>query len=304
MTFNYFYDKIVLGGKVMESLNLQQYFDQSGSDYYDSKYIITILERILETSFEKIKAIVNDSKVSLTKEQIEAFLELKLIEEDPELKQRVEKRKQEHEKAMLERKKAPLKDEQEEIQFNLEPRNIEAIDKMSEEFSDRVAMIRYQFEPYTLKYFNKYIEIIKRKLLTLLDIIEKIGNKDVAPIQDYLTELDVVLDETGNVSKEDIIRLLTPTYYNFMALREKVEKANDLSTYLTLKMSIHSLMREGLLESDIYPRVTLQNKGMLGYNGNTEVKLSRRQEQKRLEETKKSIKESVLRFCSGHKHKN
>ncbi len=49
-----------------------------------------------------------------------------------------------------------------------------------------------------------------------------------------LESIDIELDEFGNIKKEDIIRLLTPTIYNINEFKKKIKDANDLSTYLTL----------------------------------------------------------------------
>ncbi len=271
----------------MSNLNFQKYFDEDNY-YYDSKYIITILETMLGINFEEIKRTVNDSKVLLTEEQIEAFLKQRLVEEDPELKQRIEERKLKQEKIAKERRKKSEQGAEEKLSFNFKPLTDEEIKEQGQAIADSIAIGRYQFEPYTLKYFNKYIGIVRSKLLTLLDIIEKIGNKNVTSVQDFMTELDIVLDENGNIPKEDIIRLLTPTIYNFLNLNKKVEEANELSTYLTFKMSEHSLMRDGWSESEVYPQKSLQNKDLYGFNGNENVQLSSRQEKERREKQKRN----------------
>lgn len=121
---------------------------------------------------------------------------------------------------------------------------------------------RYYFEPYTLKYFHIYSTIVRKKANTLLDIIEKIGNRESISINDLLLELDVNLDSNGNISKDDIIRLITPTVYNINELLEKITKANDLSTYLTFKMSKNTLYRDGWSESEVYPTESLQIKNL------------------------------------------
>lgn len=52
-------------------------------------------------------------------------------------------------------------------------------------------LARYYFEPYTLKYFNIYTTILKSKINLLLNIIDKIGNKDTNIIQNFLAYLDI-----------------------------------------------------------------------------------------------------------------
>ena len=274
-------------GEFMQKIDFQKFFDGNDAMHYDSKYPITILERILEKSFDEIKTIVIDAKVIVSEVQIKEFLEQKLEEEDPELKQRVEKRRLDYEKNLKKQKNSSENDEK--LKFDWKPFTDKEIQEASKKLTDTLAMNRYEFEPYTLKYFNRYIKIVKNKLLTLLDIIEKIKNKDTSSIQDLMIELDIVLDESGNISKEDIIRLLEPIIYNFSDLNKKVEEANELSTYLTFKMSKHSLMRNGWSENEIYPTKSLQNHGLFDFNEKGNVPLSSRQEQKRREEQKRNL---------------
>lgn len=136
----------------------------------------------------------------------------------------------------------------------------EDIEVSSQEFVDGLIARRYYFEPYTLEYFKRYSNIVRNKTLLLLSIIEKIGNRDCMSIKDLMSELDILLDENGNILREDIIRLITPIVYNISELNEKVIKTNDLSTYLTFKMSQHSLYKDGWSEGEVYPTESLQIK--------------------------------------------
>ena len=113
-----------------------------------------------------------------------------------------------------------------------------------------------------------------------------------------LTELDIVLDENGNVLKSDIVRLITPTIYNINDLNEKLAKANDLSTYLTFKMSKHSLYRDGFSEGEVYPSQSIQiNSLQYDYiQGN--VRLSENQRKTLEEERSKSLKKSAEFICN------
>ena len=74
----------------MSNINFETYFQNGGNQYYDSKIIISILEDILGKPIDEIKKEVNDSQIIVTKEQIEEFLEQKFIEENPELKKKIE----------------------------------------------------------------------------------------------------------------------------------------------------------------------------------------------------------------------
>lgn len=255
----------------MENLNFDLYFESADNQYYDSKYIITILENILGNKFNDITDAVNSAQVVVTKEQITEFLEKRFEEDDLELKKRIESPK--HKRS-----------------GDITKWTDEDIEAYSQEFADGISASRYYFEPYTLEYFNKYSNIVRNKALSLLNIIEKIGNRDSISIQDSIIELDIQLDENGNISKEDIIRLITPTVDNIEKLYEKVSKANDLSTYLTFKMSKHSLHRNGVFESEIYPSSSLQMKDLYNDCVRGNVPLSGAQRTELEQERRRSMK--------------
>lgn len=261
----------------MAKLNLEKYFDGTDYKYYDSSFLISILEQILGKNLSEVKNDVINLQVSVTKEQIIEFLEKTFQEEDPELKQRIEKPK----------KIKPQRDS-DKLEFTPIKWTEQEKKEMAQEFADRIAVGRYQFEPYTLEYFNRYTAIVRNKALQLLNIIELIGTRQSSSIQKLLMELDIQLDENGNITKEDIIRLITPTIQNISRLNEKVSKANDLSTYLKFKMSKHSIYRDGFSEGEVYPTKSILVKNLhSGYSyGN--IPISSRQEQELHEEFRKS----------------
>ncbi len=263
----------------MARLNLEKYFNGTDYKYYDSSFLISILEQILGKNLSEVKNDVNNLQVSVIAEQIIEFLEKTFQEEDPELKQRIEKP----------REIKPERDS-DKLEFTPIKWTEQEIEEMSQEFADRIAVGRYQFEPYTLEYFNRYTAIVRNKALQLLNIIELIGTRQSSSIQELLVELDIQLDENGNITKEDIIRLITPTIQNISTLNEKVSKANDLSTYLTFKMSKHSIYRNGFSEGEVYPTKSILVKNLhSGYSyGN--IPISSRQEQELHEEFRKSSK--------------
>ena len=248
----------------MTNINFETYFIENENKYYDPKVIISILEDFLGKPIDEIKKDVNDNQIVVTKEQIENYLEQKFIEEDPELKKRIES-----------------------------PRPKQDIEDSSQEFVDDISVGRYCFEPYTLEYFNKYTTIVRNKANLLLNLIEKIGNKDSQTIQEMLTDLDITLDENGNILKSDIIRLITPTVYNINDLNEILLKANDLSTYLTFKMSKHSLYRNGLSEGEIYPTQSIQIKDLYHDYIKGNVSLSENQKSVLREQQSRSSKKLV-----------
>ena len=72
-------------------------------------------------------------------------------------------------------------------------------------------------------------------------------------------------------------------------LEEKVEKANDLSTYLTFKMSKHSLHKDGWSESEVYPMSSLQTQSDMNDWRDDNVKLSKKQKINLKKETRKKV---------------
>ena len=258
----------------MENLDFEPYFESTGTQYYDPKYIITILENILGNRFDDIKNKIENTQIVVSKEQIAEYLEKKFEEESPELKKRIENPKPKRSR-------------------NIGKWTDEDNKAYTQEFVDGLNAQRYYFEPYTLEYFKRYSNIVRKKALLLLSIIEKIGIRDGMSIQDLMAELDIQLDENGKVLREDIIRLITPTVYNITELNDKVTKANDLSTYLTFKMSKHSLYREGLSESEIYPSESLQIKNLYYDYIKGNVPLSNNQKMEMREQESKNRKEIV-----------
>ena len=228
--------------------------------YYEPKMIITYLENILKKDFNSIKTYVDSSGINASKEQIEMFLEKKFMEENPELKEIIESPKYVRSKELGKMSHEDLLNE-------------------SREIVDSIAIGRYMFEPYTLKYFHKYVEILKCKINKLFDIIQCIGTRNTSSIDYILTDLDVVLDDNGNILGSDIIRLIEPTIYNIEVLSNKIKDANDLNTYLSFKMSEESICANGFLESEIYPSMDLQIKSLFFYFNDGYVSLTEKQKE-------------------------
>lgn len=255
----------------MEKLNLENYFNEIDKKYYEPKILITILEDILNKKFNNIKNNVNNSEITITEKEITEFLEKKFVEEEPEVKKRLESPKKKRSSNFVEWTKEDIEDS-------------------SQEFSDKLTAAKYCFESYSLKYFKTYTDIVKNKAIQLLNIIENIANKNNISIKDILTNLDIILDENGNISKEDIIRLITPTIYNINLLNEKITTGNDLCTYLTFKISKDSLYRCDLSEGEIYPTKSIQVKSIHCSYLAGNVPLSINQEKELDEQLSRSMK--------------
>ena len=89
--------------------NISNFFNEN--IYYDPKFIITILENLLESNFEEIKTNIYNANIIVNEKQIKAFLNQKLEEENPQLKQRVEQRKIAYEKNRDKNEKLTFKKE-------------------------------------------------------------------------------------------------------------------------------------------------------------------------------------------------
>ncbi len=249
--------------------NLESYSDGTDNKYCDYQSIITILEELCDCKLDEIKNGVNNAKVVVTNEQIKEYLDNKLAVENPRLKMRIEDPNY-------------LK--------NLEFSN------SAQTFVDSLAILRYNYQPYTLEYFKTYTDIVRRKALLLLNIIEKIGHNDTETIQDLITNLDINLDEKGNILSTDINRLVTPTVYNINTLLTKVNEANNLETYLTFKMSKNYIYKEDLDEAEMYPTESIQIPDLFCdyFEGN--VPLSSNQKKELQENHNKSNKHLVKDF--------
>lgn len=254
---------------MISSLNLKKYIDDD-IKYYDSRLLIEIIEDVTSKSISEIIEEINNSNVNVTYNQIIEHLNNKLINDEPELFKRIEERKK-SEKIMVNDK------------------SIKSTIQMTQDFVDSLSLYKYSFNPYTLDYFNKYINIVKSKALLLINIIDKIGRKDIKDIRDIIADLDINLNEDGDISKEDISRLIFPTIFNLQKLNTKVDEANNLDTYLSFKISKQSLARNGFVESEIYPNKELQVKNISYDYEWGDVELSENQKQQLRDEMKKNI---------------
>lgn len=209
-------------------------------DEYHPNIILTILEGALGP-IEQLKLQVKESSITLTEEEIRAYLDKKFEEDDPELKAR-------------------LKDTKPVGVINLSQATEESIAEAAKSVMDRYAAAKYSFDPFTLGYFVQYCEILQNKARNLLDIIEKIAKEDFVSIADVLADLDIAVDtkHQGRISKEDMIRLVAPTVCTISDLENKFGEANNLETYLTFKLSKEAMYKEGIMPGELFPTRALQ----------------------------------------------
>ena len=263
----------------MAKYNFEKYFSDSDVKYYDAKTLIVILEDILGKDINAIRNDIGSLKINVDRKQIEEYLDKVFEEENPELKKRIENPKPR--KNLVEGR------------LSLLDITVEDIEESSRAFVDKLDAIRYSFEPYTLEYFNRYTDIVRNKAIIILNIIEKIANKDCDSIVDLMMKIYIQLNENGDITKEDIVRLISPFVYNFNMLNEKVNSANNLSTYLDFKISKHSVYKNGWSEGELYPTTTIQVNSLYYDRLPGNIALSDNQRKNLQEEESKSRKRFV-----------
>lgn len=236
--------------KFVDLLNRYSIYGEDG--YYINPLVMTSIipeELNFSMSINEVIDYIKNADVQLTEQEIKNYLREKFEQDDSELDMRQKNRKRLN--------GDPTKWTEEDIQ------------NASQQFVDDLAAVKYQYDPYTLEYFKKYIDILKEKSLSLFEIVNKIQNIALGKINDedeinkiirLLSEYDIKILENGNIYYRDLIRLLTPLVENVLELKEKVECANSLETYLSFKISKHSLYKDGFTEDDIYPKRALQVK--------------------------------------------
>ena len=204
--------------------------------------IIIIIDKFkLGMSFNELKRFIEECEISVTKDEIKKFLDKKRSENYIGLK-------------------VNSKNNGSSILIQE--------DTTSEELEKTVKdALNYQccsFDPYTLEYFKKYVAILKVKcsnLLKILDYLDKRKSMEISKDEwKALVDLDIHVNEEGNVYCEDINRLCEAIIYNINDLYKKVQEVNNLNTYLDFKISKEQLGRDGIFGEDLYPSEEIQVK--------------------------------------------
>ena len=210
--------------------------------YVDPRHIIyqmIVDELKLNMSFSNIEEYVNTCKISITESEIKNFLSKKIDEEEPTLRKE------------LEESYKPISNKLSEL-------TDEDIKKDAKEFGNLILKSRYTFEPDSLQYFKTYTTILKEKCKTLFEILEDLFKiKDGTISQEgwnRIVDLDFHINKYGDVYTTDIQRLANAIIYNVKDLHDKITKGNNPETYLTFKESKHTIAKDGIFESEIYPR--------------------------------------------------
>lgn len=247
------------------------------SGYYIDPFLINMAivdELKLSMSYNEIKEFINNTNtnITLTQEEIKEFLNNKMNEEHPGLKEEIEK---------------SMKNTSSSIIFTSdEEENTRKVDASVRKMRAMATASRYYFEPYSLQYFKNYVSILKEKCRTLFDIlddIDRIRTEEITEEQwKRIIDLDFHINENGDIYYADADRLLAAVVYNVKDLYNKIKQGNNVETYLTFKESRHSLLKDDVFESEIYPRKEVQIKD-LHYACRSEFIALSDQQQKELE---------------------
>ena len=252
----------------MKKINYNEYFDSKEDKYYEPQVMINLLETLSGREFKIIISFLTKSKINVTDEQIETYLDRKFKENDLALKTRIEIRK-----------KHKTENKTSEMYINIKRLTKEEINDVGKEFIDNLAAKKYEFDPAVLSYYKSYSLMCATKAKEILLIIGSICNIYQNDNQEMLEDLDIQLDTNGDILKSDIIRLVKPAIYNINEFEKTIESANNLDTYLEKKFS-----EEELIDGMVYcHELEIQKKNLYNdlYEGN--VPLTKKQEEEILE---------------------
>ena len=235
------------------SVNVNKYIDLvsryslygENGYYVDSQivYPMVVDELKLHMSFRDIEQYVNTCEISITESEIKEFLDKK----NSTLKIELEK-------------------SDKSLSNNLIKWTEEDVYRETKAFGTAILKGLYRFEPYSLQYFKIYTSILKEKCKTLFEILEdlaKIKNGTISQEEwDRIVDLDFHINEYGDIYITDVVRLADAIIYNVKDLYDKVTKGNNPETYLTFKKSKNYMARNGISESEIYPKKEVQIKDL------------------------------------------
>ena len=265
-----------MSANVGKHIDLEERFVMYGENgYFIDPLIIkteVVNELKLSMSYNEIKKFISEADITISPEEIQEFMINKMIEEDPDLKERL----------------AETSKFVGTINLNGSEKEVKAKLKDSKErLLNMLSASKYQFEPDSLEYFKKYVSILKEKCETLIDIMSDLDKCKSGQIDeegmDRLLDLDFHLSENGEIHFNDANRLADAIIHNVKDLYEKVNLGNNCETYLTFKDSRHQLMKDDMFGYSRYPRKEVQIKDLYYANRKEFIALSKKQE-KELEE--------------------
>jgi len=208
---------------------------------------ILMKELGFQGTYDELKDCVQNSKIKLSEETIKKYLKEKQKKEEPDLLTQYDKVKP---------KTINL------LEWQDEP-DLKFIKAM--ELERKIA--KYAYDPYTYKYYQRYIILLKNKCVKFFELIDLLVTKSLHKTYNEKTtqlmlEFDIVLNENYKISSIDLFRIVEPFIYNINELRKYLKIANDLETYFKEKKSseLNETLKDGNPESSLYPTDNLQVK--------------------------------------------
>lgn len=216
------------------------------NDYISPVVMEDIIADKLNLSTIEIMEFVKSAKIVVTAEQIKAHLDKAFESEKPDLKKKIESKKDR--KNILELSEEEMK--------NLS----------YDEFKEEIFALKYEFFPETLDYLEKYIKILRIKILQLLELIkrakmnklEQYENDNVKNIRVTLLHYGIKMNEDSDIHYQGFINLLSPLIYNVQKFKAVLEMANNLDTYFFFYISPGCLSERGFAGEEFFPTIELQ----------------------------------------------
>ena len=200
------------------------------NEYQNPKLMIDEIEEVFNKNFLELQDIIMNSKIKLTREYIINYFNEILQGKYSDVLVRNSIRKKLKNKLSLASQ-----------EYSNSPTAKKYLDdyvlRKQEANYDNNIIRKYTLDSMTYDYYVKTIDILVKKSMLLLKIIEKICSKQTDEIKQLLSELDIELNKDGNIKYIDRYRLVTPTIYVIKNLFIELERANDINTYMTEKIS-------------------------------------------------------------------
>ena len=141
-----------------------------------------------------------------------------------------------------------------------------------------------------LEYFTNYLDILKKKTIKLLNLIDNISN---IKYKNAFQGLDISI-HNGGIHHRDVVRLCKPIIYNTLKIREISDKANNKRT-----INKDGLLRDGWTLKEIYPLSTLQDKNGEALTDDGYIELSDRQKEERVKFVRNNIS-YIIKMLENH----
>lgn len=248
--------------------------EKNNTNYVD---FLDLSEMILnelanDMTFSEIRKKVEKASVTITEEEIQQYLDEKFKEEKEKIQRDLELVQNAIGPSLIELTKINKQDIDERVKLR------------KKEYKLISELYKFCFEPYTLFYYQTYINILRTKCLTLCEIYEDLfrlskGEKISTESLKRLESLDIQINEVGKILDRDSIRLANAIVYNVKDLFEKLEQANNVETYFYIK--IYNEQFESIkmhdYRNDSYREVSFPSKEVQILNANYGVYIQRKE---------------------------